>query len=441
MKVMLMVGLVLVVCVVSAYPVMGSRGIGDVYHSNQEVYSLLDGLPGVEKEVIGESFLGEPIYLYKLGSDGANHTFLFDGRLHGAEDCGTESGLSFLSWVLRNGSSESEYIRKNTQLLFLPIINVDTTRRQNARREAAPFGVDLNRNFDYGWGKSGSSDPLDTYQYRGAHAASEPETRAVISALQKYSPDVYMNVHCGMETLSSETDDALSQRILATIAGVSASKSTDTISYYKPRMGASVSSSGNGMARSSGYFHGASSWLFEVSTWEHLPESLNEYESTFFSRTLPVFIAMSAPGIHEVVPPPPPLEPQGSPELVLEVDVTLKDYSHSYLVYDSGRFLLQVRPYTDMTVPVFQFGLFHEGAWFPLLHSKLLPRLGKTYSLRVVVEAGSVSLWVDGILNNQVQTSLSVPQARRSFWVGDSPSGDRRFSGVISKVMVFEPHP
>jgi serine/threonine protein phosphatase PrpC/formylglycine-generating enzyme required for sulfatase activity len=41
-------------------------------------------------------------------------------------------------------------------------------------------GVDLNRNYPYGWGEKGSSGEVLHHTYRGTEAASEPETRAMM---------------------------------------------------------------------------------------------------------------------------------------------------------------------------------------------------------------------------------------------------------------------
>lgn len=51
-------------------------------------------------------------------------------------------------------------------------------------------GTDLNRNWNYHWGESGSSTQSCSEIYRGAKAGSEPETQAVVQYIMK-SPDIF----------------------------------------------------------------------------------------------------------------------------------------------------------------------------------------------------------------------------------------------------------
>ena len=145
-------------------------------------------------EVIGKSILGNDILLFKIGNpDGG--AILFDGRMHGAEDAGTEGGYLFAKWILESGESEADKILRNNYVLIIPIVNVDSYYRSNMRSQYTLAdgtiiycnGVNLNRNFVSGFGSSGLDDPNDPYDYRGLYAASEPETQAVIFAARAHS--------------------------------------------------------------------------------------------------------------------------------------------------------------------------------------------------------------------------------------------------------------
>ena len=50
-------------------------------------------------------------------------------------------------------------------------------------------GVDLNRNFDFEWGGSGSSGNACNQTFRGSAAGSEPETQAVMQYMRDLFPD------------------------------------------------------------------------------------------------------------------------------------------------------------------------------------------------------------------------------------------------------------
>ena len=51
------------------------------------------------------------------------------------------------------------------------------------------LGVDLNRNFDFKWGLTGSSDQACAQTFRGSATASEPETQAITAYMQGLFPD------------------------------------------------------------------------------------------------------------------------------------------------------------------------------------------------------------------------------------------------------------
>lgn len=63
-------------------------------------------------------------------------------------------------------------------------------RKNGAAFQAPPSearrGVDLNRNFPYGWGEAGSSADPDAWNHRGPEPASEPETRALMALAERY---------------------------------------------------------------------------------------------------------------------------------------------------------------------------------------------------------------------------------------------------------------
>ena len=58
----------------------------------------------------------------------------------------------------------------------------DNMWRKNARGQGNNvYGVDLNRNYSYAWNScNGSSGSTSSETYRGASAASEPETQALM---------------------------------------------------------------------------------------------------------------------------------------------------------------------------------------------------------------------------------------------------------------------
>ncbi len=274
-----------------------SRNIGDIYHSKNETIASWKQLVSAHQdiasyEVIGKSIEGRNIYLFKFGNSSGGK-FMFDGQIHGAEDCGTETGYKFVKWVLESNDTEAIRIRNNNYLLAIPIINMDTTSRQNKRRfnddgTLVPYGVDLNRNFDQDWAGILTLNPLDNYNYRGQAAASEPETRAVTYAIQKYKPAVYMNVHCGAQSLHYYSLTATTAKIINRIGEISNKTGSSTMSLY-PISGAQP----RGQLHSKAGALGASAWIFELSRWNDLPLTLSEYHYKWYKQVFPVYAAMS----------------------------------------------------------------------------------------------------------------------------------------------------
>ena len=80
----------------------------------------------------------------------------------------------------RKQAEEGLYWRKNH--------NEDHCPNGDADDDEWP-GVDLNRNFDFKWGLTGSSDQACSNTFRGSAAASEPETQAITAYMQGLFPD------------------------------------------------------------------------------------------------------------------------------------------------------------------------------------------------------------------------------------------------------------
>jgi len=277
-----------------------ARDLGTTYHSWQQVVIILKNLTAqhpehMSYEVIGKTIWGNDIYLFKVGNPNGGK-FMFDGRAHGQEDCGTENGIAFISWALTNNSPESKDVLEKNYLLFIAGINIDSNRRQNMRRlypngTVVYWGVDLNRNFVYGWGSSGSGDPKAGYDYRGQSAGSEPETQAVRSAMIKYKPQIYLNVHCGGgKQLGGCGNSTLGNKILDNIEALSKVYNTSTMSYYNPHLGGC----GGGFVYSDGANIGkGTGWLTETAGWSEMPPTLNGYLAKYWKAEFPVYLGMA----------------------------------------------------------------------------------------------------------------------------------------------------
>lgn len=116
--------------------------------------------------------------------------------VHHAREPNSLSEVIFYMWYLLenyNTSEEIKFLVDNTEMYFVPMVNPDgyiyneTTNpngggmwRKNRRlNSGGSYGVDLNRNYSYGWGTTGTSTNQGNETYRGTAAFSEPETQAI----------------------------------------------------------------------------------------------------------------------------------------------------------------------------------------------------------------------------------------------------------------------
>jgi len=138
---------------------------------------------------------------------------LYTGMHHAREPIGMQHLLFYMYYLLENyaGNADIRNLVNNTEMYFVPILNVDgyqyniTTDpdgggmwRKNRRvNEDGSFGVDINRNYGFGWGfdDMGSSPNPDDETYRGITAFSEPETRMMRDFCNAHDFRIALNYH------------------------------------------------------------------------------------------------------------------------------------------------------------------------------------------------------------------------------------------------------
>lgn len=157
---------------------------------------------------IGSSVEGRDIFALKLGADplaAPPKPAIFMHALQHAREWISGSTLNYLVWHVlcaeknaRNSASANAHAQSHAgpmtsllmrvELIIVPIMNPDgyaftwsSNRlwRKNRAKNVVGRGVDLNRNWGEHWGGPGTSgNPLSDI-YRGPHAESEPEVRAM----------------------------------------------------------------------------------------------------------------------------------------------------------------------------------------------------------------------------------------------------------------------
>jgi predicted deacylase len=130
----------------------------------------------VEVRVIGHSVKGRPIRAYRVGDPKSRNKVVVMSTMHG-----NEPRTRFIPSSIRDGRPLT-----GIDLWLVPVVNPDGLAR-HTRRNA--HGVDLNRNFPFHWARLGGS------YYSGRHAASEPETRALMRFFADVRPRRIVSFH------------------------------------------------------------------------------------------------------------------------------------------------------------------------------------------------------------------------------------------------------
>ncbi len=159
---------------------------------------------------------GRPIYFVKISDnpnvDDATEPNALYSAIHHAREPMSMSQLIFYMWyLLENYATDPEvqYVVDNTELFFVPCLNPDgyihnETNDPNGfgmhRKNKAPVGtnnpgVDLNRNYSYGWNTTGVSSDPNNDTYPGSGPFSEPETQAMKWMVENYGFKTALNAH------------------------------------------------------------------------------------------------------------------------------------------------------------------------------------------------------------------------------------------------------
>lgn len=160
--------------------------------------------PRTRPELLGHSVEHRPIGVQERGVPGAGRRILVVGCIHGDE----RVGISLASRLAASA------VPAEIDLWVLPNLNPDGAAagtRQNAH------GVDLNRNFPYGWRPAGR--PGDQ-QYPGSRPLSEPEARIAYRLILRLRPAITIFFHQPLGVVDESGGDVRVERRFAQLSGL-----------------------------------------------------------------------------------------------------------------------------------------------------------------------------------------------------------------------------
>jgi len=170
--------------------------------------------------VLGRSVLGTPIKMYVFGS--GSPTILIFGGIHGNEYTSSYVARN-LTFVLDKDPS----VYEGKTVAVIPAANPDglvANTRVNAN------GVDCNRNF-----------PASNWQFTergnnfgGVRPASEPETRAIIKAVEELKPVCIVSIHSIANGKHGNNYDGPAEDIAGILAGKNGYNILPTMGYPTP---------------------------------------------------------------------------------------------------------------------------------------------------------------------------------------------------------------
>jgi hypothetical protein len=227
------------------------------YRDLQEVADYLDTLAGhhpglASVRSIGTSIEGRAIRAIEVSRGGPLRIAL-DGAQHAREWISVMVPTCIADRLIHGDETDPRIRRILDAVSFtiVPVVNPDgyayswERDRYWRKNRRGSYGVDLNRNYSVAWGGRGSSDSRRSQNYRGEHAFSEPESRAMRDLFASGHYAAHVDFHSFSQLLlypwSHSREDPPDAAELAAIADKMASAMFATHGErYKIRRGADL---------------------------------------------------------------------------------------------------------------------------------------------------------------------------------------------------------
>jgi predicted deacylase len=176
---------------------------------------------GTSREILGASVLGEPIALEKFGNGPINVLVL--GGIHGDEVTSVDVTRGLAS-LLR---ADPALIPPGRTISIIEVANPDGYARKTRSNSR---DIDLNRNFPARNFKAGGGRGFRG----GSSPASEPETRAILTAIAQLRPRLIISVHSIRGGKQQNNYDGPGQGVAELMAARNGYPVTANIGYPTP---------------------------------------------------------------------------------------------------------------------------------------------------------------------------------------------------------------
>jgi len=151
---------------------------------------LVDSSDLLEMEQFGTSAQGRALYLvkasaalHKIAQNPQRPLLLVQAGIHSGEIDGKDAGLMLLRDIAHGDKTQ---LLANADLLFIPVFSADGHERRSATNRMNQRGPVLQ-----GWRATAQNLNLN----RDYSKADAPEMQALLGVLNKYQPDLYIDVH------------------------------------------------------------------------------------------------------------------------------------------------------------------------------------------------------------------------------------------------------
>lgn len=168
---------------------------------NDFINNYLEPLRLSEASYISRTNMGKDssgmfdVWRYEFTPKNFKKTIIIDAAIHGGEITSTLMTYRFMYHLVRDWQKYPQLgdIRQNVRIIYTPVANpwgFENRTRHNAN------GVDINRNFSFGWDEyKGASNPFEL-GYKGSTPFSEVESQYIRTTLQTYKEaHAYLSFH------------------------------------------------------------------------------------------------------------------------------------------------------------------------------------------------------------------------------------------------------